>query len=82
MTGTGLPLLKMAAVITSWVDGPSRGVVMSRLVAIAIAFGMLLVAGCGSQEMQALQDKCNSGDKSACAQIQPGGVYMPLPMGG
>ncbi|HUA33105.1 MAG TPA: hypothetical protein VMA09_05830 [Candidatus Binataceae bacterium] len=55
---------------------------MSRLSVSVIALGMLFAAGCSSQQMQALQDKCNSGDKSACSQIQSGGVNMPMPRSG
>ena len=54
---------------------------MSRLSVIAIALGMLFAAACSSQEMQALQQKCNAGDKSACSQIsQSGGSAPPAPL--
>jgi len=55
---------------------------MSRGLVIALALGLMFATGCGSQEMQALQQKCNAGDKSACAQIQSGRVNMPLPRAG
>ena len=45
-------------------------IIMRRLSIIAIELALLLAAGCSSQEMAGLQQQCNAGDQSACAQLR------------
>lgn len=54
---------------------------MLKVSVIAMVLGMLFLAGCGSQQMTELQQKCNSGDQSACRQLAAPnpGLTVPLP---
>ncbi len=50
---------------------------MSRLSIVVLV--LLLAAGCSShEEMKELQQRCNSGDQDACAQLNPVPV-LPRP---
>jgi hypothetical protein len=57
-------------------------IIMGKLSIVAIALGLLLAAGCSSQEMADLQKKCNDGDQSACAQVRAPVGPMSLPLKG
>jgi hypothetical protein len=49
-----------------------REAIMTRLSVVAIALVLVLATGCSShEEMQEIQQKCNGGDKDACAQLRP-----------